>query len=69
MRPLTRHCTYGIDDECFRDEDCVLANSRTRHGLCECVDGYARNLDLGWCEPKEDKTSITHEQNRSEDKV
>ncbi|XP_064651810.1 dyslexia-associated protein KIAA0319-like protein isoform X2 [Lineus longissimus] len=42
-------CIYGLKDECEPHEECTPKNSRTRSGLCHCVEGYTRDTASGWC--------------------
>ncbi|GIY55533.1 dyslexia-associated protein KIAA0319-like protein [Caerostris darwini] len=55
-----KSCLYGVQNECLQHEECAPKNSRSRTGICHCVDGYERNRN-GICKRKYPVTKINHE--------
>lgn len=51
--PHYRECEIGISLNCLENESCepAMAQTRTRHGTCQCIEGYTRN-DTGFCVPR-----------------
>ena len=48
-------CLVGLALQCEDGEECIPRNSRSRAGMCQCIDGFVRDLDSGWCLQEEEE--------------